>query len=125
MVKLLALFKRPDDVIGFMNHHDKVYLPLVHKIPGLEKTVINRVRADSFGGVPTYFLITEMHFADKESFRRAMESKENMLAGRELMRFAKGFVTLLVADTGAMMMLNSPAREFVAANYKEKKLIGR
>lgn len=95
---MLALFKKPEDVIEFMNHHERVYVPLVKKIPGLSNLVINQVKADSFGGAPTYFMITEMHFPDKAVFRVAMESRENQLAGRELMGFAKGYVTLLVTE---------------------------
>lgn len=98
---MLALFKTPEDVIEFMNHHDEVYLPLVKQIPGLSGTLVNTVKADSFGGTPTYFMVTELHFPDKDTFRRAMETRENQLAGRELMGFAKGYVTLLVTESGA------------------------
>ena len=73
-------------------------MPLVRQIPGLESTSVNRVKADSFGGEPTFFMITELCFRDKETFRTAMESSENQKAGRVLMAFAKGYVTLLVTE---------------------------
>ena len=96
---MLALFKKPEDAIEFMRAHDENYLPLVKQIPGLTGTLVNSVKADSFGGTPTYFLVTELHFPDRETFKRAMETRENQMAGRELMAFAKGYVTLLVTES--------------------------
>ena len=50
------------------------------------------------GGEPAYFLIAELHFPDRETFDAAMASPENAAAGKDLMSFAKGLVTLLVAE---------------------------
>ena len=82
-----------------MHEHDTKYLPLVKQIPGLSGVAVNSVKADSFGGAPTYFMVTELHFPDRETFKRAMETRENQMAGRELMGFAKGYVTLLVTES--------------------------
>ncbi|MEM8988120.1 MAG: EthD family reductase [Pseudomonadota bacterium] len=97
MYKLIALYKKPDDVDGFLKHYHETHLPLVAKTPGLEKTVLNRVTAAPMGGEPDYFLIAEMHYPDKDAFETAMASEENRAAGKDLMSFAKGLVTLLVA----------------------------
>ena len=50
------------------------------------------------GGEPDYFLIAEMHFPDQETFDAAMASAENRAASKDLMSFAKGLATLLVAQ---------------------------
>lgn len=99
MVKLLALYKKPLDVDSFMEHYNNTHLPLIKTIPGLIDVVVNQVKADAYGGEPSYFMITELHFASKESFKQAMESEENKNAGQDILRFAKGLVTLLVTET--------------------------
>lgn len=97
-IKLMALYTRPDDVEAFMTYYNDVHLPLVDKLPGLQKTVINRVTGSPMGGDPAYFLIAEMHFADKATFDEAMRSPENRAVGKDVMSFAKGLVTVLVAE---------------------------
>ncbi|MCA9838007.1 MAG: EthD family reductase [Trueperaceae bacterium] len=99
MIKVLACFKRPEDPIDFMNQFESNYLPLAKKVPGVTESVVNVVKGDNFGKDTAYYLIHELHFPDRVSFKRAMESKENQLAGKKLMSFARGFVTLMVAET--------------------------
>ena len=98
MHKLIALYKKPDDIDAFMTHYENIHVPLVKKIPGLEKAVINRVTAAPMGGEPAYFLIAEMQYRDADTFHKAMASPENQAAGKDLMSFAKGLVTLVVAE---------------------------
>jgi uncharacterized protein (TIGR02118 family) len=52
------------------------------------------------GGEPPYFLIAELHFKDQAAFDTAMASPENRAAGKDVMGFAKGLVTMLVATEG-------------------------
>lgn len=99
MVKLIALYERPEDEAGFMKHYEEVHTPLVRKTPGLERITVNRVTADAFGGEPPYFMIVEMHYPDRATFDSAMRSEENRAAGKDLMGFAKGLVTLLVTES--------------------------
>ncbi len=40
-------------------------------------------------------MIAELHFADEASFDKAMASAENRAAGKDLMSFAKGLITML------------------------------
>ena len=99
MIKVMACFKQPEDPIYFMNQFQEGYLPLAQKVPGVTKSITNVVKGDSFGKDTAYYLIHELHFDDKQSFKVAMESQENQAAGRELMTFARGLVTLLVTET--------------------------
>ena len=96
-VKLIALYTKPDDEAAFLDHYDNVHLPLVEKTPHLEKTVIHRIVGAPFGE-PAYFLIAEMYFPDRARFDEAMASPENRAAGKDLMGFAKGLFTLLIAE---------------------------
>jgi len=96
-VKLIALYRKPDDIDAFMAHYRDVHLPLVAKTPHLQKTVINRVTGGPMGE-PPYFMMAEMHFPDADSFKAAMKSDENKAAGKDLMGFAGKLVTLMVVE---------------------------
>ena len=98
MTKLLALYKTPPDAEAFMHHYETVHMPLVRKIPGLQAVNLSRVESSPTDGVAPYFLIAEMVFPDRAAFDAAMKSEENRLAGKDLMSFARGLVTLLVAE---------------------------
>ncbi len=98
MIKLIALYRRPDDEAAFLRHYRETHLPLVQRTPGLMRTVLQRVTADALGGEPPYFLVAEMHFPDRATYETAMRSPENRAAGRDLMSFAGGLVTLLVTE---------------------------
>ena len=98
MPKLIALYKKPDDPEAFLEHYRNVHMPLVEKIPGLAGATVNMATGAPMGGEPEYFLIAEMRYPDEETFKKAMASDENRAAGKDLMSFAKGLVTLLVAE---------------------------
>ena len=94
-VKLLAMYARPEDEESFWAHYHDIHLPLIKKVPGLQKAVLNRVDANLMGGASPYFLIAELHFENQAAFDAGMASPENRSAGKDLMTFAKGIVTLL------------------------------
>jgi uncharacterized protein (TIGR02118 family) len=96
-VKLLALYTKPEDEAAFLEHYHSVHLPLVEKIPGLQKAVVNRIEKNLMGGEPPYFLIAELHFADQAALDAAMASPENRAAGKDVAGFAKGLITMLLA----------------------------
>jgi uncharacterized protein (TIGR02118 family) len=96
--QLIALYKKPDDVKAFLAHYHDVHAPLMRQVPGLQSMQVARVESDPFGGEPPYFLIATMTFGDAEAFRTAMRSEENKAAGKDLMSFARGLVTLMVCD---------------------------
>ena len=97
MHKLIALYKKPDDVDAFMEHYKTVHTPLVEKIPGLHSMTVNMCNGNPMGGDPAYFMIVEMNYPDADTFKAAMRSPENMATGKDVMTFAKGLVTLVTA----------------------------
>ncbi len=96
-VKLVALYRKPDDVDAFMTHYEQVHLALVAKTPHLMKTVIGKVTGSPMGEA-AYFLTTEMFFPDANRFKEAMRSDENRAAGKDLIEFAGKLVTLFVVE---------------------------
>lgn len=96
-VKLIAIYRKPDDEAAFLKHYEEVHAPLVRKVPGVQKLVVNRIFGSPMGETDL-FQIAEVHFADRESFDAGMRSPENRAAGADLMAFAKGIVTLVTAE---------------------------
>lgn len=97
-VKLIAMYKKPADEAAFLAHYNDIHLPLVAKLPNLQKTVVNRITGSPMGGEPPYYMIVEMHFADRAAFDEAMASPENRAAGKDVMSFAADLITLVVAE---------------------------
>ncbi|MBS1912028.1 MAG: EthD family reductase [Bacteroidetes bacterium] len=94
MYKLVAFFTRPDNIEEFDTHYNEVHAPLMKKVPGLERLVVSR-NTRAFAGDSPYYLIAEMHFADKDAFKAAMASEENKTAGNDVMGFAGKLVTMV------------------------------
>ena len=99
-VKLVALYRKPEDVESFLRHYNEIHLPLVRKTPHLEQATVSRVTGQPMGE-PAYFLVAEMVFPDQARFQDAMRSPENKAAGKDLMSFASGLVTLIVTEETA------------------------
>jgi uncharacterized protein (TIGR02118 family) len=97
MVKLIAMFRKPVDVQAFDRAYFETHIPLVNKVPGLQRVEVSRITG-GLGGEPDFYLIAELYFPDKETMDHAMASPENAEAGKNLMTFARGLVTLAFAE---------------------------
>ncbi len=96
MSKLIALYKQPGDQAAFEEAYFKTHLPLIAKVPGLQKTVITRfTRILSGDG---FYLMAEMYFSDKDALKNGLRSPEMAAAGENLDSFAKGMYTLAMAE---------------------------
>ncbi len=98
MIKLIALYKNPANVDAFEEHYANVHVPLVEKIPGLRKTEWTRMLAAPDGTAP-YYMMYEMYFENMAAYQAALQSPENKAAAKDLMTFAGGLVTLLLAES--------------------------
>ena len=96
MVKLVALYRKPADVEAFDRAYFETHVPLVNQVPGLQRVEISRIFGGPLGE-PDFYLMCEMYFADQETLDRAMASPENAAAGKNLMGFAGGLVSLMFA----------------------------
>ncbi len=97
MVKLVALYRKPADVQAFDRAYFETHIPLVSKIPGLQRVDVSRITGAP-RGEPDFYLIAEMVFPDKETMDRALSSPENQEAGKNLMTFARGLVSFMYAE---------------------------
>lgn len=97
MVKLIAIYTRPDDVEAFEKHYREVHTPLVRKMPGLRRLEISRITGAPMGE-PRYWLLAEMYFDNTEALHAALNSEEGRAAGKDLMSFAARYVHMMIAE---------------------------
>ncbi|MEX2160419.1 MAG: EthD family reductase [Anaerolineales bacterium] len=96
MPKLIALYKQPSDPTAFDQAYFDTHLPLIAKLPGLQKTEVTRFTR-SLGG-DSFYLMAEMYFADEDARKAAMKSPEMAAAGESLDSFANGLYSLLFGE---------------------------
>jgi uncharacterized protein (TIGR02118 family) len=95
-MKLVALYKQPQDPAAFEEAYFSTHLPLIQKVPELQKTVITRFSRTVMGD--GYYMMAEMYFPDADRLRAAMRSPEMATAGENLNSFAAGLVTLMFGE---------------------------
>jgi uncharacterized protein (TIGR02118 family) len=91
-MKLVALYKEPEDRDQFKKKYFEGHIPLIEKVPGLVGTEFTYIRAALQG--ETYYMMAVLTFADKESFKKGLNSPEMAAAGEYLDSFAKDQYTL-------------------------------
>ncbi|MBI5652642.1 MAG: EthD family reductase [Chloroflexi bacterium] len=100
MVKLIALYRKPADPAAFDQAYFETHIPLVKKIPHLNRVEISRITGAP-RGEPEFYLIAELYFDNKTETDAAMASPENAAAGKNLMGFARGLVTFMFAESAS------------------------
>ena len=97
MLKLIALYKTPDNPAEFDKHYDETHTPLVKKMPGLRKLEVARITGAPIGE-PKHHLIAEMYFDSLDALNASMASAEGKATARDLMSFAANLVTMFYAE---------------------------
>ncbi|OGU32636.1 MAG: ethyl tert-butyl ether degradation protein EthD [Ignavibacteria bacterium GWA2_55_11] len=97
MVKLVALYRMPEDTKAFDDHYESIHTPLVKKWPGLKRLEVARITGAPIGE-PKHYLIAEMYFEDQDALQRALSSPEGKAAARDVMDFAGSLVQMFYAE---------------------------
>ena len=100
MVKLIALYKKPQDAATFDQVYFGEHIPVVKTWPGLRRTEINRVTG-SLMGEPEYYLTASMYFDDVDALNKALASEQGREAARSLRKLGAE-LTLFTADVEEM-----------------------
>jgi len=100
MIKLIALFRKREDMAEFDTHYANVHTPLVQKYPGLRKLEITRITGAPIGETK-FHLMAEMYFDTKEAMDAALASPEGKAVARDLMNFAADIVTVFFGEVKA------------------------
>lgn len=96
MPKLIALYKQPADPAAFDKAYFETHLPLIKKVPGLQRAVVTRFTRSLTGN--SYYLMAEMYFPDEAALKAGMKSAEMAKAGENLDSFAKDLYSLMFGE---------------------------
>lgn len=97
MVKLIALYKQPEDQKVFDEHYFNTHTPITKKIPGLRKMEVTKIVGSPMGK-SDYYLLCEMYYDDHDALKAAMKTDESKASGKDLMSFAGDIVTLMIGE---------------------------
>lgn len=97
MVKLVALYKKPQDVAAFETHYKEIHAPLARKMPGLNKLEVSHMTG-SPGGEPKFYMMAELYFDNQDAMFAALKSDEGKAAAKDVMGFAGDIVHMMFAD---------------------------
>ncbi len=97
MVKLIALYKKPNDTAAFDKYYFETHSPLAAKMPGLRKMEVAKCYGAP-GGEPRFYLQAEMWFDNKDALNAALGSPEGKAAGKDVMSFAGDLITMIFAE---------------------------
>lgn len=100
MVKLIAFYKKPEDVAAFDKAYFETHVPLALKMPGLVKCEVAKVTGAPGGEAP-YHMVAELYFDDMAALNAAMASPEGKAAAKNLMGFAAKVVGMCFAEIKA------------------------
>lgn len=98
MIKLIALYKQPEDREKFDEHYYSTHVPITEKIPGLIKMEVTNITGNGMGGKSDYYLMCEMYYENMDAFKTAMKTPEAKASAKDLMSFADGLVTLMIGE---------------------------
>ncbi len=100
MVKLIAMYKKPQDAATFDQVYFEEHIPATAKMPGLRRAEINKVTGSPMGE-PEYYLIASLYFDDRDALNAAMASEEGRASARSLRKLGAE-VAMLTADVQEM-----------------------
>lgn len=96
-IKLVVLYTQPDDPAAFDEHYFSVHMPLVAKLPGLERTETAKMAMALDGGEQTYHRITALYFADQDAMNAAFGSPEGAATAADYGQIAPPGSRMLIA----------------------------
>jgi uncharacterized protein (TIGR02118 family) len=82
-VKLTVVYAEPEDAGAFDKHYFEVHVPLVDRLPGLQRTEISKVSGGPMGSPSPYHLIAELYFADEDALDAALATPEGGAMGKD------------------------------------------
>ena len=98
MVKVLLLFGKPRDQVGFDNYFEQTHRPLLSKLPDLEVLRINHVAVAVTGESP-FYRIVELEFRTEEAMQNGLNSEIGQTMAQDFGSFASGGVTVLLCHS--------------------------
>ena len=101
VAKLTVLYGHPEDPAAFEEYYANTHMPMVHKIPNLQRFEAARVVVGEGGSEPPYYRIFEGYYEDLDRLQSGMSSPEGQAAAADLPNFATGGATIFVSEVDA------------------------
>jgi uncharacterized protein (TIGR02118 family) len=108
LVKLTVVYGRPDDPVAFEEYYVNTHLPLVEKVPNLQKfetariiatkTIATKIVATPDGSEPNYYRISEYSFEDMDQLMSSLSTPEGQAPQNDIPTFATGGATMLIQE---------------------------
>jgi uncharacterized protein (TIGR02118 family) len=95
--KIVALYKKPQNPQEFDKRYFEEHVPLVNKMPGVQRWEIAKY-AGAVNGEQPYYMIVELYYENLDALKASLESKEGKVAGDHIMSFAKDILTITFAE---------------------------
>ena len=99
MARLLVIYRKRMDEAAFDKHYFATHVPLVKKIPGLEKFDVSHGPVGTPEGASDVHLIATLYFADLGAMQAGMASPEGRATAADAQSFMGAKDSLLVFDT--------------------------
>jgi uncharacterized protein (TIGR02118 family) len=96
MYKMIAIYKTPADASAFDQWY-KNHTEIAKKVPNVKEFRFSKVTGGPRGPSDLHF-IAEFVFDSKEDFKAAMQSPENMAAGKDAFTNYKDIVSVHFAE---------------------------
>ncbi len=100
MVKATALYGHPEKPDAFDEHYARTHVPLVEKMPNLQRFEAAKIVATPDSSELPYYLIAELYFEDLEQLQDGFASDEGQAVAADFQNFATGGVTLFFSEIG-------------------------
>lgn len=96
MVKLVFLFRQPDDETAFERHYVQ-NLVLLERLPGILRRQANMVLGSPLGQSP-YYRMLEFYFENQAALDAALTSPLGTAAGQQVMKTVGHLVEIVFVD---------------------------
>jgi uncharacterized protein (TIGR02118 family) len=100
-VKLVVLYTQPDDPDVFEHHYAGTHMPMVRRIPGLQRAESGRFIAEADGGEAIFYRTASLYFADRAALDHALATQEAQAAAADYEKIAPPGSRMLVEDVDA------------------------
>jgi uncharacterized protein (TIGR02118 family) len=97
-VKLVVLYTHPGDPEAFDQHYLGTHMPLVRKVPGLQRAESGLFSGAVDGDEQTFYRIAALYFADRAALNAGLGSDEGQAVATDYQNIAPSGSRLFVAD---------------------------
>ncbi len=92
----MVLYPNPADSDAFERRYRDVHMPLVSKIPGVQRAETGQVVTSFDSGSPAFYRVAELYFADQDALNAGLASAEGKAVAADYQQIAPPGSRMLV-----------------------------